>query len=75
MSKFANKMYFKALSFKEGAKALLKKENGEANIIAIIIVLAIVIALAIVFRGAIGNLFNTIWGSITDDVGGATNGY
>ena len=52
---------------------LLKNERGEANIIAIILVLAIVIALAIVFRDAISKLFNNIWSSISGNVGDVTD--
>ncbi len=68
MSKLATKLYFKGLQAKDSVLKLLKKENGEANIIAIILVLAIVIALAIMFRGTIMNLFNRIWGSINSNV-------
>lgn len=64
MSKLANKLYFKALGAKEKALKLLKNESGEANIIAIILVLAIVIALAIIFRNQLTALFNKIWNSL-----------
>lgn len=75
MSKFMNKLYFKGLMAKNRVAKLMKKENGEANIVAIILVLAIVIALAIVFREAIGNLFTTIWAKITGNVDSATSTY
>lgn len=68
MSKFVNKMYFKMLNAKCKAIKALKKENGEANIIAIILVLAIVIALAIIFRRQIMDLFSKIWNSLFNDV-------
>lgn len=68
MSKLANKLYFKALDAKEKALKLLKNESGEANIIAIILVLAIVIALAIIFRNQLTALFNKIWNSLFSDV-------
>ena len=68
MSKLANKMYFKMLGAKRRALKALKKENGEANIIAIVLILAIVIALAIIFRKQIMNLFDTVWGALFDDV-------
>ena len=66
MSKLANKLYFKGLQAKAKMAALLKNERGEANIIAIILVLAIVIALAIIFNDRITKLFNRIWGSLFD---------
>lgn len=65
-------MYVKGLMAKDRIVSLMKNERGETNIIAIIIILAIVIALAIVFRKAIGNLFNSIWDGITNDVANAT---
>ena len=71
MNKFINKLYIKGLM----AKQKLMSQRGEANIIAIILVLAIVIALAIVFRGAIKDLFDDVWKSITGEVGSATSGY
>ena len=68
MSKLANKLYFKALGTKEKALKLLKNESGEANIIAIILVLAIVIALAIIFKKQLTALFDKIWNSLFSDV-------
>lgn len=75
MTKFVNNMFFKAISAKNAAAKLLKSERGDTNIIAIIIILAIVIALAIIFRGAIMDLFESIWDGITGDVEDATNNY
>lgn len=64
MSKLVNKIYFKGLQAKEKLSKLWKNESGEANIIAIIIVLAIVIALALMFRTKIMELFNQIWSQL-----------
>lgn len=75
MSKLVNKLYIKGLIAKDRICKGIKDERGDTNIIAIIIILAIVIALAIVFRKSIGELFNTIWGGITNDVTNATNTY
>ncbi len=69
MTNLVNKLYFKGLQAKEKLVNLMKKENGEANIIAIILVLAIVIALAIIFKNQLSALFNRIWGSLFDNVG------
>ena len=66
MSNLVNKLYFKAITAK--AVKCLKNERGEANIIAIILVLAIVIALAIIFKGQLSALFNKIWNSLFSDV-------
>lgn len=72
MSKIMNKVYFKILSAIAKGKAALKDERGEANIIAIILILAIVIALAIIFKSQITTLFNTIWSSIFGKVNEVT---
>lgn len=68
MSKLATKLYIKGLQAKEKMGKLWKNESGEANIIAIILVLAIVIALAIIFRNQLTALFNKIWNSLFSDV-------
>lgn len=64
MSKLASKLYVKGLMAKEKLSKLWKNEQGEANIIAIILVLAIVIALALVFKSSLTALFNRIWSSL-----------
>lgn len=48
------------------------KENGEANIIAVILVLAVVIVLAVVFKDNIAAIFNSIWESIFGNLSGDT---
>lgn len=71
MKKFLNNLYFKGLAAKNKVCEMMVKENGEANIVAIILVIAIVVALAIIFRTKITALFNTIWNAIvgkTDSV-------
>lgn len=68
MSKFLTKLYIKGLLAKESVKKTLTEERGEANIIAIILILAIVIALAIVFRTQLSSLFNKIWASLFANV-------
>ena len=68
MTKLAKKIYAKGLHVKKKLSELLKNESGEANIIAIILVLAIVIALAIIFRNQLTALFNKIWNSLFSNV-------
>lgn len=75
MNNFVNKLYINGMLAKDRLIKAVRSERGEANIVAIILVLAIVIALAIVFRGAIKSLFDTIWAGITGDVSGATGKY
>lgn len=50
-------------------------EDGEVNIIAMIVLLAIAIALAIVFRSSIKKLFDTIWTNISTDTNSALGNY
>ncbi len=68
MSKLAAFICLKKLMVEEKLNELLKNEDGEANIIAIILVLAIVIALAIIFRNQLTALFNKIWSSLFQNV-------
>lgn len=68
-------LYFKVCNAKKKALDLITKENGEANIIAIILIIAIVVALAIIFRTQIKSLFDRIWASINSGVSPATNQY
>lgn len=67
MSKLATKLYIKGLQAKEKMNKLWKNESGEANIIAIILVLAIVIALALIFKDRLTTLFNQIWGELFEE--------
>lgn len=53
----------------------LYDEDGEVNIIAMIVILAIAIALAVVFRTQIKQLFDRIWGAISQSTGNALQGY
>ncbi len=70
-----NALFAKGVDAKNALKAMLTKEDGEANIVAIILVIAIVVALAIVFREAIGDLFESIWAGIIGDTNSATQNY
>ncbi len=68
MKKFMTKMYVKAMLASKDVKAFIKNEQGDTNIIAIILILAIVIALAIVFRSQLSALFNRIWSGLFGQV-------
>lgn len=71
MREIEAKFCCKTMEVREAMKRALTDENGETNIIAIIIILAIVILLAILFRSQIFSLFNRIWGSLTGNVDSA----
>ena len=49
------------------------KENGEVNIVAIVVLIGIAVLLAIVFRGAITNLLNSLFGTIENNAQNAIN--
>jgi hypothetical protein len=51
-------------------KEFCKKENGDVNVVSIVVLIGIAVVLAIIFRGAISNLLNTLFKSIE---GNATN--
>lgn len=65
MSNLINKLYAKSLMAKENVKKLWKEERGEANIIALILILVIVIGLVILFKDAISSLVGDIIGKFT----------
>lgn len=64
MSDLLFKIYFMGCTAKDKALGLLKKENGETNIIAIVLLIVIVIALAVIFRDSIKHLVNTLLNKI-----------
>ena len=41
-----------------------KKEDGDVNIVSIVVIIGIVILLAVVFKDAIGNLLKSMFGTI-----------
>lgn len=67
------KLRTKAFFAKEKVNEFMTKENGEVNIIAIIVILAIALALAFVFRTKITDLFNSIWGEVATNSSGYGN--
>lgn len=71
MSKLVNKLYLKALAAQNKVVKLMKDEQGETNLVAIILILAIVIALVVLFREKLVGIFDQIWSKIGGDVGTA----
>lgn len=61
------KIYCMGCSAKQKVVDLFKKENGETNIIAIVLLIVIVIALTVIFRQQITTLINSIWAKIFKD--------
>lgn len=55
-----------------GLKRFFMTEDGDTNMISIVIVLVIVLALAVVFRKNIAQLVNAMWTQIFNDAKDAT---
>ncbi|MDR0446823.1 MAG: flagellin-like protein [Oscillospiraceae bacterium] len=47
-------------------RAFFTKENGEVNIVAIVVLIGIAIVLAILFRSQITRLLNTLFGQVEE---------
>lgn len=58
-----------ALRFK--AREFFKKENGDVNIVSIVVLIGIAVILALVFRKAIGNVLNSMFNTINNNVNNA----
>lgn len=74
MQDFQNFLIAKYVEAKMKMDSFLKNEKGEANIIAVILILAIVIALVVIFRKSITKMVNQIWSEIAGNLGDATGG-
>lgn len=70
MSDLLFKIYFMGCNAKNKAMDLFKKENGETNIIAIVLLIVIVIALAVIFRDSITALVQRLLNKITTNADG-----
>ncbi len=70
MMNYINSMILKAES---KIRDFVSKENGEVNIVAIVVLIGIAVILAIAFRGAISNLLNTLFDTIEDNATNAIN--
>jgi predicted exporter len=59
---------------KARAQAFFSKEDGEVNIIAIVVLIGIAVLLAIVFRGYIENLLKMLFGQVNNNAKNAIGG-
>lgn len=66
---------FRGLAFSAQMKLreFFSKENGEVNIVAIVVLIGIAVLLAIIFRGAITNLLKSLFGTIENNAQNAIN--
>lgn len=67
MSDLLFKIYFMGGNAKNKAINLFKKENGDTNIIAIVLLIVIVIALAVIFRDSITSLVRRLMNKVTNN--------
>lgn len=72
MQDFHNFLIAKYVEAKMKMDSFLKNEKGEANIIAVILVLAIVIAIVVIFRKSITEMVNKLWQNINTSFNDAT---
>ena len=72
MQDFQNVLIAKYVEAKMKMDGFLKNEKGEANIIAVILVLAIVIAIVVIFRKSITEMVNRLWNDISSSFNDAT---
>lgn len=59
------------VAVKQGVKEFFTDEEGDTNIIAVILLLVIVIALAVMFRDNIGELAKGMFNKVFEDAGGS----
>lgn len=55
-------------------QAFLTDEDGDVNIVSMVVLIGIAVLLAIVFRDAISNLINTLLSTISQNATNAVNG-
>lgn len=55
-------------------KTFLTDENGDVNIVSMVVLIGIAVLLAIVFRDAISNLIESLLNTISDNATNAVNG-
>ena len=68
MIKFIDKVVF---GVRRRADEFFHKENGEVNIVAIVVLIGIAVLLAIFFKDQIGNLLKSMFGTIENGADGA----
>ena len=68
LNRFTTRMFFAA---KSKVMDFAKKENGDVNIVSIVVLIGIAVLLAIIFRKAIGNLLNNMFNTINRNANNA----
>lgn len=60
-------------SLKKKATALLVEEDGDVNVVAIVVLIGVAVLLAIVFKDAIGSLIKNLLNTITNNASNVVN--
>lgn len=68
-----NKLMGMALMARAKAERFFKKEDGEVNIIAIVVLIGIAILLALIFKDRISALINSLFDTIDQNAQNAVN--
>lgn len=60
-----------AIAAKSKVRDFARKENGDVNIVSIVVLIGIAVLLAIIFRKAISNLINSMFNTIGNNANNA----
>ena len=60
-----------AIAAENKVREFVKKENGDVNIVSIVVLIGIAVLLAIIFRKAISNLLNSMFNTIGNNANNA----
>ena len=63
------------IALKFGIKEFTTKENGDVNIVSIIVLIGIAVLLAVLFKDRIGALVNTMFDTINKSTNDAMNSF
>ena len=63
-----------AFNAKQKVKKFITKENGDVNIVSIVVLIGIAVLLAVFFRGQIENLLESLFGTINGSATNASSG-
>lgn len=63
-----------AMLAKAKVSNFFKDEEGDVNIVTIVVLIGVAVLLALLFKGAIGNLLNSMFGTINNNAQNAIGG-
>lgn len=65
-----NDLYWKA---RTGLQKFVREENGDVNIVSIVVLIGVAVLLALIFKDAIGSLIETLLNTIEENAKNAVN--